>query len=325
MRKTSILLLSLTFIILCYFTFVSAKKVFRSDWQLSQEINHNVDQHRLVLITQDMETSFWDQVESGARKQALKEGASLEVWGSYGNNQEDFLEKIEIALYSKVDGIIVQGLDNEDFKDLTKIKASFYGIPIITVANDVPMSESFRRTFVGSDQYQAGRMLANELTKEMGTSGTVVLMYDSEHEYYQSQRLSGIQDVLNVYPNIKTVLAQTSETREQVLTTTQDVMNRNPDVDAFIAVNANFSAGMVQEIGKRSQVEPYFIYSFDDGPETLTLLKEEKLDGIVKQSPEMMGEISVQLIMQWLNGETVPLNIDGYFTDIHFLKAVDVQ
>ncbi|MEW8987495.1 MAG: substrate-binding domain-containing protein, partial [Bacillus sp. (in: firmicutes)] len=98
-----------------------------------------------------------------------------------------------------------------------------------------------------------------------------------------------------------------------------------PDVDAFIAVNANFSAGMVQEIGKRSQVEPYFIYSFDDGPETLTLLKEEKLDGIVKQSPEMMGEISVQLIMQWLNGETVPLNIDGYFTDIHFLKAVDVQ
>jgi len=272
-----------------------------------------------------METSFWDQVESGARKQALKEGASLEVWGSYGNNQEDFLEKIEIALFSKVDGIIVQGLDNAEFKDLTKIKASFYGIPIITVANDVPMSESFRRTFVGSDQYQAGRMLANELMKEMGTSGTVVLMYDSEHEYYQTQRLSGIQDVLNVYPNIKTVLAQTSETREQVLTTTQDVMNRNPDVDSFIAVNANFAAGMVQEIGKRSQVEPYFIYSFDDGPETLTLLKEEKLDGIVKQSPEMMGEISVQLIMEWLNGDTVPLDIDGYFTDIHFLKAVDVQ
>lgn len=325
MRKTSLFLLSLTFIILCYFTFISAKKVFRSDWQLAQETNLNVDQHRLVLITQDMETSFWDQVESGARKQALKEGASLEVWGSYGNNQEDFLEKIEIALYSKVDGIIVQGLDNAEFKNLTKIKASFYGIPIITVANDVPMSESFRRTFVGSDQYQAGRMLANELTKEMGTTGTVVLMYDSEHEYYQTQRLSGIQDVLNVYPNIKTVLAQTSETREQVLTTTQDVMNRHPDVDAFIAVNANFAAGMVQEIGKRSQVEPYFIYSFDDGPETLTLLKEAKLDGMVKQSPEMMGEISVQLIMEWLNGDTVPLDTDGYFTDIHFLKAVDVQ
>jgi ribose transport system substrate-binding protein len=325
LRKTSIFILSLTFLILCYFTFISAKKVFRSDWQLSQTMSQNEHQHRLVLITQDLQTSFWDQVETGARNQALKEGASLEVWGSYGNNQEDFLEKIEIALHSKVDGIIVQGLDNDEFKNLTKIKASFYGIPIITIANDVPMSESFRRTFVGSDQYQAGRMIANELTNDMGTSGTVVLMYDSDQEYYQNQRLSGIQDVLNVYPNIKMVLAETSESREQVLTTTQDVMNLNPDVDAFIAVNANITTGLVQGISKRSQVEPYYIYSFDDGPDTLTLMKEAKLDGVVKQSPEMMGKISVQLIMDWLNGGTAPLDIEGYFTDIHFMKAVDVE
>jgi ribose transport system substrate-binding protein len=121
------------------------------------------------------------------------------------------------------------------------------------------------------------------------------------------------------------VLAETSESREQVLTTTQDVMNRNPDVDAFIAVNANIVTGLVQGIGKRSQVEPYYIYSFDDGPDTLTLLKEAKLDGVVKQSPEMMGKISVQLIMDWLNGGTAPLDIEGYFTDIHFMKAVDVE
>lgn len=325
LRKTSIIILSISLFALCYFTFISAKKVFRSDWQLPQTMDQEKDEYRLVLITQDMETHFWDQVESGARKQAQIEGASLEVWGSYGNNQEDFLEKIEIALHSKVDGIIVQGLDNDQFKDLTKIKASFYGIPIITVANDVPMSESFRRTFVGSDQYQAGRMIAKQLTTDMGTAGTVVLMYDSEQEYYQTQRLSGIQDILNGYPNIKTVLAETSESREKVLTTTQDVLNRNPDVDAFIAVNANIVAGMIQEIGKRSQVEPYYIYSFDDGPESMSLLMEEKLDGMVKQSPDMMGKISVQLIMEWLNGDTVPLNIDGYFTDIHILKAVDVQ
>ena len=81
----------------------------------------------------------------------------MEVWGSYGKNQEDFLKKVEIAIHSKVDGIIVQGLDTEKFKNLTKVKAAFYGIPIITVANDVPMAESLRRTYVGSDQYLAGR------------------------------------------------------------------------------------------------------------------------------------------------------------------------
>ena len=40
-------------------------------------------------------------------------------------------------------------------------------------------------------------------------------------------------------------------------------------MDAFIAVNANIVGAMIQEIGRRSQVEPYHIYTFDDGPESL--------------------------------------------------------
>jgi ribose transport system substrate-binding protein len=311
--------------ILCNLTFVSAKKVFRTDWEMPPTLGDSQEQHRLVLITQDMETPFWDKVASGALKQSQKDGASLEVWGSYGNNQDDFLKSIEIAIQSKVDGIIIQGLDTDEFKDLTKIKASFYGIPIVTVANDVPMTESLRRTYVGSDQYMAGKMIARQLLLDMGEEGSVVLMYVSHQEYYQKQRMKGIQEVLQYYPNLQIVHAETSDTREQIIASTQDVLNRVPDVDGFIAVNANVAGAMIKEIGKRSQVEPYYIYSFDDGPESLSLLKQGKLDGMIEQSPEMMGQISVQLIMEWLNGETVPLDKNGYLTDINILKATDVQ
>jgi ribose transport system substrate-binding protein len=282
-------------------------------------------QYRLVLITQELETPFWDKVGSGALKEALQDGSSLEVWGSYGKNQEDFLKKIEIAIDSKVDGIIVQGLDTEEFKNLTKIKAAFYGIPIITVANDVPMAESLRRTYVGSDQFKAGQMIANQLLSDMGQTGTVILLGDSRREYYQQQRLNGIHDVLKTYPNVRTEYAETPDTREQVIATTQDLMNRVPNVDAFIAVNANNAGAMIQEIGRRSRVEPYDIYSFDDSHETLELLKKGKLDGMIEQSPETMGRISVSLMIKWLSGETVPLDTDGYLTDIRMLKATDAQ
>lgn len=325
MRKTGIIILGFVFLILCYLTFVSAEKVLRSEWQLPQTIDQTQAQYRLVLITQDMETPFWDKVGNGALEQAQKAGASLEVWGSYGNNHEDFLKKMEIAIHSKMDGIIVQGLDTEEFKNLSKIKASFYGIPIIIVANDVSMEESLRRTYVGSDQYKAGRMIARQLLSDMGSTGNVILMYDNRQAYFQEQRLSGIQDVLKNYSNVQTIYTETADTREAVIATTQDLLNRIPDVDAFIAVNANIAGAMIQEIGKRFQVEPYHIYSFDDGPESLSLLKQGKLDGIIEQSPEMIGKISVKLIMEWLNGETVPLDINGYFTDIHILKAMDVQ
>lgn len=325
MRKTGIVLFCSIFLILCYFTFVSAEAVFRSEWELPQAIQEKQKQPRLVLITQDTETPFWDKVGSGAVEQADREGVSLEIWGSYGNNHEDFLKKFEIAIHSKVDGIIIQGLDTEEFKYLSKVKASFYGIPIITVANDVPMTESLRRTYVGSNQYEAGSMLARQLLSDMGTKGKVLLTYNGTEEYYQRQRLEGIQDVLGDNTDIETLYAETSSSREEIIATTRDVLNKNPNVDAIIAVNSNIVGALVQEISKRSQVAPYYIYSFDDAPESLLLLKQGQIDGIIEQSPEKMGKTSVRLIIEWLKGETMPLDFEGYYTEIRILKETDVQ
>lgn len=325
LRKTGILAICTIIILLCHLTFLSAQNVFRSDLQLPQTLSFSKEEHRLVLITQDMETPFWDKVSEGARKQAEDSDVSLEVWGSYGKNREEFLKNIEVAIQSKVDGIIIQGLDTDEFKELTKVKAAFHGIPIITVANDVPMGDSIRRTYVGSDHYEAGKMIASQILKDMGREGKVVLMYDTNQEYYQKQRMNGVWDMLKFYPDIHLVHATTDDTREQVIAATQDVMNKEPDIDAFIAINANVVGAMIGEISKRSQVEPFHIFSFDDGPESLSLLMQGKLDGVIEQSPEEMGRKSVQLMKEWLNGDTVPLDKDGYLTDIKIMKAADVQ
>lgn len=320
MRKSLLILIGVLCAVLLYFTVRSADRVFRSDGQLPQTRAEQEARYRLVLITQELDTPFWNQVAAGAKEEAKASGASIEVWGSYNKDQDDFLKKLEIAIDAKVDGIILQGLDTEAFKNLTKVKAAFYGIPVITVGSDVPMADSLRRTYVGSDQFAAGQMIARQLIADMGKSGTVILMGDDRQEYYQRQRIQGIDDVLKKYPGVKTAYAKTEETREQVIATTQDMMNRLPDVDAFIAVNANIADAMIQEIGRRSQVGPYDIYSFDDSSDSLDLLKAGKLDGVLEQSPDKMGRMSVNLMVKWLSGEVMPLNTDGYPTDIRMLK-----
>lgn len=320
MRKSVFILLGALCAVLLYFTAQSADRVFRSERQLPRTSAEQQSRYRLVLITQELETPFWNKVAAGAKEEALASGASIEVWGSYNKDQEDFLKKLEIAIDSKVDGIIVQGLDTDAFKNLTKVKAAFYGIPVITVGNDVPMTDSLRRTYVGSDQYAAGQMIAKQLIADMGKSGTVILMGDTGEEYYQKQRLAGIHDVLKSYPDVRTAYAETQEAREQIIATTQDMMNRLPNVDAFVAVDANIAAAMIQEIGRRSQVEPYDIYTFDDSPDSESLLAKGKLDGMLGQSPDQMGRISVNLMVKWLSGEVMPLNTDGYPTGIKMLK-----
>lgn len=305
------------------FTVRSAVLIFQSERELPRILTEEQAGHRLVLITQELETPFWDRVAAGAKQEAERTGASLEVWGSYGKDQEDFLKKLEVAIYSKVDGIIVQGLDTDGFKELTKVRAAFYGVPVITVGSDVPMEDSLRRTYVGSDQLEAGRLIAQQLIVDMGNSGTVVVLGDSNQEYYQKQRLAGVQQVLQHYPDIHLVYEETEERQERVLAVTQHVMNQLPDLDAFISLNANMTAAMIQEISRRSQVDAYYIYSFDDSPDSLPLLMAEKLDGMIEQAPEEMGRKSVQLMMKWISGDKMPLDSDGYFTDIRMLKRKD--
>ncbi|KQL32593.1 substrate-binding domain-containing protein [Psychrobacillus sp. FJAT-21963] len=321
MRKKVILSLVVLIVIFSYLTIVSATKAFRLTSDMPTNLPSAKDSFRLVLITQELDTPFWNKVGQGAIKQAQEENVQLEVWGSYGNNQDDFLKKMEIAIHSKVNGIIVQGLDNEEFKELTKVKAAFYGIPVITVANDVPVQESLRKTYVGSDQFLAGKLVASQLIKEMGTAGEVIILGDQEQAYYQKERLAGIRDVLDRYPDIEIFVRGTAETKEQVLATTQQLMNEVPQASAFIAINANHVGPMIQEIERRTQVEPYHIFTFDDGVESAILLKQGKLDGVLEQMPEEMGRDSVKLLVEWITDETVPLDSNGYLTETRIVKA----
>ena len=327
-RTIAIAALSIGCLVMLYFTLHTATGLMapnKSEPSLLAAADDGGRSLRLVVITQELDTPFWLKFKQGADRSAAANGASLEMWGTYSSDRIEFLKKIEIAIASKVDGIIVQGLDTPEFTNLTKIKAAGSGIPIITVANDVPMQESLRRTYVGSDHREAGRLIARQLVRQMGASGKVVLMTSDEEEDYQSQRLGGILQVLKPYPGIETINVTSGDSRDAIVKAVDNILNNRTDAKAFIAVSAAHAGIIIQQIERRSRVEPYYIYSFDDNPETMTLLKQNKLDALITQSPERMGELSVELMVDWLSGKTVPLRPDGYFTDIRVLKAEDAE
>lgn len=321
MRRLPIWLLMAGSVVLLYFTLVTAYRVFSSDLPLPTLKEERSDRYRVVLISQDLDTPFWSEVEKGALEVVDEYGVSLDVRGSFGRNERDFLNNLEIAIVSKVDGIIVQGLDTEPFIQLTKLRATRYGIPIITIANDVPASESLRRTYVGSDHREAGRMIARQLLLDMGLAGKVYLIASDHEEHFQKARLEGILEVLDSHALIETEIVTSGEAREQIAQTVNEALNREPATRAYIAVADTFASVIAEEIGKRYRVEDFYIYSFDSSPEMLSLLEQRKIDALIVQSPADMGRESVRLMVEWLEGKHLPLDTTGYFTDIQIAKA----
>jgi ribose transport system substrate-binding protein len=320
MRKAVIGLLAAGILGILGLTVLYSVKLFHFDLSAPAVDADDPSMHRLVLISQQLESPFWTKVEQGALEAAKEHGVSLEVWGSYGMNEEDFLKKIKIAIASKVDGIIVQGLDTDEFTSLT-FQATSKGIPVITVANDVSIEDSLRRTYVGSNHFEAGELIAKALLSDMGSSGHVVLMVSDRQEEYQRLRLNGVLEVLNAYPEVKTEIAAVGDKREEVVQLTNALLNTYPSTKAFIAVTADHASVIIQEITKRTRLEGYYIYSFDDNPEALKLLDHRLIDALIIQSPAQMGRESVERMLQWLRNERLPLNLKGYYTDIQVMRA----
>ncbi len=238
---------------------------------------------------------------------------SLEVLGYANQNEEALLTDLERSIYAKVDGIIVQGKDTEAFKELTKVKAAFYSIPVVTIAEDVPIEESLRRTYVGSNHFQMGQTLANVVTEDYQSYETVVIYYDETRPFYQRERLRGAAAVLNESELTVQYIGLPASTDEAILQT-QRALNQYPTFDAVMILDAQLSSIVIEEIKRRRQIEPLGIYTFDEQRNLDLLLDQGEIDALIKQSPEKMGSMSVEVLSEWINNERDHLEFSGYLT-----------
>lgn len=278
----------------------------------SNEETYETNQ-RLVLITDQMGTPFFDAVIKGATKEADERGVTLEVLGYQNQNEEVLFNDLERSIYAKVDGIIVQGKDTEVFKELTKVKAAFYSIPVVTIAEDVPIEESLRRTYVGSNHYKMGQTLAHVVTEDYQGSETVVVYYDQTRPFYQQERLRGVEEVFAT-TNLNIIKVPLSPSIDEAVLHTQTALNRYPSFDAVLMLDATLSPVVMNEIKRRRQIEPLGIYTFDEQRDLNQLLAKGEIDALIKQSPEKMGALSVEVLSEWINNERDYLEFAGYLT-----------
>ena len=107
-----------------------------------------------AMITDDAESSFWKSVYESALETAKEDNAYVEMISNNLSREYSQTELMEIAIASKVDGIIVTAGEAEGMTELIN-KAYDEGIPVVTLFNDNAQSE--RLSFVGVGNYNLGR------------------------------------------------------------------------------------------------------------------------------------------------------------------------
>ncbi len=118
--------------------------------------------YHFVLIVENEEDPFWQEVYSSMKEKGEENGAYVELLGDNISDEYSLSELMEIAIYEKVDGIMIEPSREDSMGSLID-QAKAAGIPVVTLMSDVQSSS--RQTFVGISKYNLGEKYGEEILK----------------------------------------------------------------------------------------------------------------------------------------------------------------
>lgn len=302
-------------------------KAFQYDFSAIRKTDFDKPDIHLLLISQKLDSPYWRLIEQGARKAAEERGVALEYSGPVQPDIKEHIKIIEMAIASGVDGILTQGLNDREFTPVINY-AMEMNIPVISVDTDAPNSN--RLVYVGTDNYFAGYRVGKALIKESGGHANVGIITGSFAADNQASRVEGFQDAVKDEPGIRILDVEESNlSRSQAAEKAYQIMEKYPVVDTFYGTSSLDGLGISQALDYidkkpdegKSGNKRIKIYAFDDLPETLDLIEQGIIDATVVQKPFMMGEESVKLMLDHLNGKKI---VTTYNTDATVVGKADL-
>ncbi|WHY88218.1 substrate-binding domain-containing protein [Neobacillus novalis] len=275
------------------------------------------DIYRIMFISADSGSPFWNQVKEGVQKVANENKVAIEFQETFQSDIFGYLKNIEKAIASRVDGIIVQGKEDPEFIDIVN-KALKKGIPVITVFTDAP--DSLRKTYVGPNHFQEGKIIGEHIASQLKGEGKIGIVFGRPPVSYLSLRRQGVEYALAQYPNIKILEVSSNQyVNNDSLKETTELLNEYPDCRALLGLTEEATSGIVQVIKGRSSLQNHSIYSFDQNPEISAFIEKGVVSATIGQFPEEIGSKSTTLMLRWLAGIDYPLE-QNYYTKVRLIS-----
>lgn len=197
-------------------------------------------------------------------------------------------------------------------------------MPIITVDADLlPADADLRKTYFGTNNYDMGVGMANELMKLKPEGGTVCLQLGNVAAANINERAAGFRDTIAGTKGIER-LADTNGwteiegcpvfTNDDIPTANQqmaDVFTANPDLTAFILVGgwAQFGpqayAQNTDQVMDRLKSQDLIIIAGDTLPPQVQAFNEGRSHFQIGQRPYQMGNEAPDILIELIGGGTV--------------------
>lgn len=248
---------------------------------------------KYFLISVNMQIPYWQTAGAGFKKAASELHVEAEVAGP--SNYDPKAEEQEFIRVAKLKpaGILVSPADPELMKP--EIDAAIAaGIPVMSIDADSPSSK--RLSFIGTDNYQAGRTGGEFLGQALKGKGNVVF-FTMPGQTNLDGRFRGYMEILAAYTQItvQSVVDIKGNPRIAFDETKKMIESPNSTVDAFVCLEA-LACKAVAEALNGSRASGGMVIAMDTDPETLEWIRKGRIRATIAQRPFTMGFVGLKML-----------------------------
>lgn len=264
---------------------------------------------QISLIVKSVDSEYWLAVKEGAEKAAKEEGVELVFQGPPTETDiNEQLTLVQNAITRQADAIVLAASDSKALAPAAE-QADKVNIPVIAIDSGVESDKI--KSFIATDNVQAGEKAADTLAGMIGKKGDVAIINFVPGAATAMDREQGFKKGSNKYPDMKTITTQYSQSdKARALSITTDILTAHPNVSGFFATNNRSALGAAQAIQQKGLKGKVNLVAFDADPDEIAALKKGLIQALVVQDPYKMGYLGVKNAVAATQGKKVKKRID---------------
>jgi ribose transport system substrate-binding protein len=267
---------------------------------------------RVAFVLKTLNSPFFIDMQRGAVLAAKKNGIDLVVQAAEREVDVDKqMQIIENLIQTGVKALCITPSGSKEIVPAIG-KANQAGIPVVIVDTRVdPKAASEAgikiESFVGSDNYEGGRVAGQHLVELTGGKAHVGLLEGIPGHETGDSRLRGFHDAVKGSPGVKVVASQTANwERDQGFTVFQNMLQAHPDIDTVFACNDMMALGAIEAIAAAGKTGKIRVIGFDAVDDARKAIENGTMVASVAQFPSEMGRIAVETAARLIRGEKPP-------------------
>ena len=266
---------------------------------------------RVALVLKTLNSPFFIDMQKGAQAAADQLGLDLVVQAA--EREVDVEKQMQIVENLIQTGVKVLLLTPSGSREIVPVlaKATAAGIPVIIVDTRIDAAAATAASvktasFIGSDNYEGGRVAGAELILVTKGKANVALLEGIPGHDTGDSRLRGFKDATRDTPGIKVVASQTANwERDQGFTVFQNMLQAHPEIDALFACNDMMALGAMEAIAAAGRTGKIRVIGFDAVDDARKAILAGTMIASVAQFPGDMGRLAVESASKLIKGEAV--------------------